>query len=522
MGPRPGRLSRGQRPPARAERRPAVAGPRVACGCPARGPRRPSSPLHPVHVESVAWIDRAQERPVRGLLPLARCSRTCASSPAATRQRWRWYALSPAAVRRGAARQDGHLLRCRRRCCLIAVVEARRAARRATSCRCCRSSPSAPRSRASPSGWSGTTSAPPAPTGTSRSLERVPDRRPRALVLRSASSSGRSTSPSSTRAGRSMRRSWWQYLFPGRGARGGRGALRAARAARPRAARGVLLLRRHAGAGARLLRRLPDALLVRRRSLPVPGEHRPDRRSPCLPSRTVVGAAARRPRAPARWGWRWRARSRSVLWPGGRRAIYRDLRDAVARHAGQEPGRLDGAQQPRAAALRRAVASTRRWVTTRPRCASSPTTTTRTTISATRSPRGATWTGRAELRRRPADRAGQRRGAQQPRQRAGRPRRWEEAAEQYRAALRGNPRYADAHNNLANVLALRGDGESAAAHYRAALRIDPTYAEARRNLALILAARGEKAAAIAELREALRLRPDYGEARATLESLQGP
>jgi len=100
--------------------------------------------------------------------------------------------------------------------------------------------------------------------------------------------------------------------------------------------------------------------------------------------------------------------------------------------------------------------------------------------------------------------------------------RWTEAAEQYRAALSVKPRYADAHNNLANVLAISGDTDGALAHYREAVRLDPTYAEARYNLAVLLAGRGDSAAAVVELREALRLRPNYPEARATLENLLRP
>jgi protein O-mannosyl-transferase len=66
--------------------------------------------------------------------------------------------------------------------------------------------------------------------------------------------------------------------------------------------------------------------------------------------------------------------------------------------------------------------------------------------------------------------------------------RLEEAAAQYRAALEVRPRYADAHNNLANVLAMLGRRDEAVQHYRAALAIDPQYKDARANLATILGA----------------------------------
>jgi Flp pilus assembly protein TadD len=68
-----------------------------------------------------------------------------------------------------------------------------------------------------------------------------------------------------------------------------------------------------------------------------------------------------------------------------------------------------------------------------------------------------------------------------------------EAAAEYRIALEVRPRYADAHNNLANVLAMLGRTDEAIAHYRAALAIDPEYRDARDNLALIESGRGVQA-----------------------------
>jgi tetratricopeptide (TPR) repeat protein len=66
--------------------------------------------------------------------------------------------------------------------------------------------------------------------------------------------------------------------------------------------------------------------------------------------------------------------------------------------------------------------------------------------------------------------------------------RLDEAAAQYRVALEIRPRYADAHNNLANVLAMLGRTDEAVQHYRAALAIDPGYRDARANLETILGA----------------------------------
>ena len=53
-------------------------------------------------------------------------------------------------------------------------------------------------------------------------------------------------------------------------------------------------------------------------------------------------------------------------------------------------------------------------------------------------------------------------------------------------SLRLNPRYADAHNNLGNVLNSQGKYEAAAAHFNEAVRLDPGFAEAHSNLAMML------------------------------------
>jgi tetratricopeptide (TPR) repeat protein len=58
----------------------------------------------------------------------------------------------------------------------------------------------------------------------------------------------------------------------------------------------------------------------------------------------------------------------------------------------------------------------------------------------------------------------------------------ERAIAQYRAAIRLDPRYAEAHNNLANLLSQTGHENEAVAEYEAALRIRPGYERARTNL----------------------------------------
>ncbi len=128
-----------------------------------------------------------------------------------------------------------------------------------------------------------------------------------------------------------------------------------------------------------------------------------------------------------------------------------------------------------------------------------------------------------------------------------------DAAAEYEAALRLRPDYAEAHDNLGNAFAqmpgrlsdafvqyreaLRLDPDSAAAHnnlggawmqmpnganeavsqFEEALRLDPGFADARNNLGSALAGLpGRLADAVAQYEEALRLRPDFAEAHYNL------
>ncbi|MHC4088741.1 MAG: tetratricopeptide repeat protein [Planctomycetota bacterium] len=82
-----------------------------------------------------------------------------------------------------------------------------------------------------------------------------------------------------------------------------------------------------------------------------------------------------------------------------------------------------------------------------------------------------------------------------------------EAIEHYTLALRLRPGWSLAHNNLANALAEEGRFDEAVTHYREALRLAPGYAVAHRNLGLALERQGKTDEAIGEYRAALRLRP---------------
>jgi tetratricopeptide (TPR) repeat protein len=81
----------------------------------------------------------------------------------------------------------------------------------------------------------------------------------------------------------------------------------------------------------------------------------------------------------------------------------------------------------------------------------------------------------------------------------------EEATDQFRQALEINPDYAAAHNNLGNVLVQLGRMEEALSHYYRALEINPNYATAHNNLgrALQRLGRGEEAAVHLQKAQAL-------------------
>jgi protein O-mannosyl-transferase len=94
--------------------------------------------------------------------------------------------------------------------------------------------------------------------------------------------------------------------------------------------------------------------------------------------------------------------------------------------------------------------------------------------------------------------------------------RLDEALAQYRKALELEPAYAEARNNLGFLLARRGQVDEAIAQYRRALEIDPGLARAHYNLAEALTAREQTDEAAVHLRMALALRPEYAEAHNSL------
>ena len=90
------------------------------------------------------------------------------------------------------------------------------------------------------------------------------------------------------------------------------------------------------------------------------------------------------------------------------------------------------------------------------------------------------------------------------------------AIDQYQQALKINPQNAMARDNLAMALLGRGQADKAMVHYEQALKIDPDDAAAHYNLGNLLAGRGQVDAAIEHYQEALKIKPDYAEAHGNL------
>ncbi|MBV9610965.1 MAG: tetratricopeptide repeat protein [Acidobacteriaceae bacterium] len=91
-----------------------------------------------------------------------------------------------------------------------------------------------------------------------------------------------------------------------------------------------------------------------------------------------------------------------------------------------------------------------------------------------------------------------------------------DAAAEYYTALRLAPDSAIPHNNLGNALFRMGRLPAAIAEYQTAVRIQPDYAEAHNNLGAALASIGRTPEAIEQFKSALRLNPGYQQARSNL------
>jgi len=93
---------------------------------------------------------------------------------------------------------------------------------------------------------------------------------------------------------------------------------------------------------------------------------------------------------------------------------------------------------------------------------------------------------------------------------------FQEAIVQYEKALQTEPSNASFHYNLGLALASLNRHDEAIRYFREALRIQPNYAEVHNDLGMVLAIQGKTGEAIAHFREALLLKPNFAPARQNL------
>lgn len=94
--------------------------------------------------------------------------------------------------------------------------------------------------------------------------------------------------------------------------------------------------------------------------------------------------------------------------------------------------------------------------------------------------------------------------------------RFEDAREEFAAAVEAAPDNAGALVNLGTTLARLGDTKAAAERYRQALAVDPDQATASFNLGTVLLGQGDAASAVPLLERAVKAFPDDAEAHLTL------
>jgi tetratricopeptide (TPR) repeat protein len=92
----------------------------------------------------------------------------------------------------------------------------------------------------------------------------------------------------------------------------------------------------------------------------------------------------------------------------------------------------------------------------------------------------------------------------------------DDAIVQFKRALEIDPNYAQAHNNLGNALFRKGQIDDAIVQYQKAVALKPDYAEAHNDLGNAFFRTGRIDEAIIECQKAVEINPDYAEARNNL------
>ena len=97
--------------------------------------------------------------------------------------------------------------------------------------------------------------------------------------------------------------------------------------------------------------------------------------------------------------------------------------------------------------------------------------------------------------------------------------RFDEAIRHFSEAVRIKPEFAEAHSNLGITLARMGKLDKAIHHFSRALSIEPNYEGAYYNMGLALAGLGRFEEAIPYLSQAVKIKPDFAEAHYNLGAL---
>ena len=92
----------------------------------------------------------------------------------------------------------------------------------------------------------------------------------------------------------------------------------------------------------------------------------------------------------------------------------------------------------------------------------------------------------------------------------------DEAIAEFQRALEIQPNYVMAHYNLGEALRQKGEVDAAIAHFQKALDIQPEYADAHNSLGVSLLEKGQVDEAMVHLQRALEIQPDYAEAHSNL------
>jgi protein O-mannosyl-transferase len=89
----------------------------------------------------------------------------------------------------------------------------------------------------------------------------------------------------------------------------------------------------------------------------------------------------------------------------------------------------------------------------------------------------------------------------------------DEAVPHFLTALESKPYFAEPHYNLGNLYFMQGKMDEALSHYQAAVKYRPAYVEAQSNLAATLLQLGQPGPALTHAQTAVRLNPDFAPAQ---------